>query len=245
MMTFKVLSALLIYPEQEVVDGLDEMAAILDREKLLPGAVMTDLRALMGELGATELMEAQGRYISLFDQSRSLSLHLFEHIHGESRDRGQAMVDLLAHYRSKDLDLTTVELPDYLPLFLEFLSMQPLEDARELLGETIDIVALLRARLEKRRSAYAAVLRAIEALAPHRIDGHALRETVDGETPDDTPEALDRTWEEAPVTFNDASLEQASGGGCSAAAAIVDRFAPPGNPPQAASRERRQASGAQ
>lgn len=231
MLTFKVLSALLVYPEQAVIDSLDEMAAILDRETLLPAAARTDLRALMATLEAADLMDTQATYISLFDQSRSLSLHLFEHIHGESRDRGQAMVDLLAHYRSKDLDLITVELPDYLPLFLEFLSTQPLGEARDLLGETVDIVALLRARLEKRRAPYAAVFRAIEALAPYQADSRVLRETVAGETPDDTPEALDRTWEEAPVTFNDASLGQASCGvGCSAAAAIVDRFAAPGTP---------------
>jgi len=231
-MTFKVLSALLLYPEQEVVDSLGEMAAILDRERLLPPPVRADLLELMNTLAQSELMEAQATYVSLFDQSRSLSLHLFEHIHGESRDRGQAMVDLLAHYRSKGLDLATGELPDYLPLFLEFLSMQPLEVARNLLGETADIVSLLRARLEKRQSPYAAVLRAIEAMAPDQVEAGALQETVAAETPDDTPEALDRTWEEAPVTFNDASLGGASGApGCSAAAAIVERFAVPSGPP--------------
>jgi nitrate reductase delta subunit len=173
-------------------------------------------------------MDAQATYIGLFDQSRSLSLHLFEHIHGESRDRGQAMVDLLAHYRSKGFDLATVELPDFLPLFLEFLSTQPLGEARDLLGETVDIVSLLRARLQKRQSPYAAVLRAVEALAPCRADSRALQETVAGEAADDTPEALDRTWEEAPVTFNNATLAQAScGTGCSAAASIVARFAVP------------------
>src|SRR3546814_12247654 len=98
----------------------------------------------MATLKGTDLLEAQAQYISLFDQSRSLSLHLFEHIHGESRDRGQAMVDLLEHYRAKGLDLTTVELPDYLPMFLEFLSLQPPGDARSLPGETDEITQLLQ-----------------------------------------------------------------------------------------------------
>src|SRR3546814_4272245 len=89
------------------------MASIVYRESLLPAAARSDLRAFMETLKATDLMETQSNYISLFDQSRSLSLHLFEHIHGESRDRGQAMVDLLQHYRATGLDLTTVELPDY------------------------------------------------------------------------------------------------------------------------------------
>src|SRR3546814_14659584 len=98
MLTFKVLAALLVYPEQEVIDSLDEMAAIVDREKLLPAAARADLRAFMETLKATDLMEAQANYISLFDQSRSLSLHLFEHIHGASREPGPAMGALLPHY---------------------------------------------------------------------------------------------------------------------------------------------------
>lgn len=229
MLTFRVLSTLLIYPERAVLDRLDEMAAILDGEALLPAATTAELRAFMDSLHATDLMEAQANYISLFDQSRSLSLHLFEHIHGESRDRGQAMVDLLEHYRANGLDLTTDELPDFLPLFLEFLSMRPLDEARELLGETVGIVSLLRARLEKRRSSYAAVLGAVESLAPGKLDHRVIAETVAGEVPDDTPEALDQAWMETPVTFNDATLGQAScGTGCAAAADIVERFAPPG-----------------
>src|SRR3546814_12087995 len=105
------------------------------------------------------------------------------------------MVDLLEHYRAKGLDLTTVELPDYLPLFLEFLSLQPLGDARSLLGETVEIISLLRARLEKRRAPHAAVLAAIETLASGKADRNAFPETVGGEVPDDPPAALDRAWE--------------------------------------------------
>src|SRR3546814_10627888 len=96
------------------------------------------------------------------------------------------MVDLLQHYRATGLDLTTVELPDYLPLFLEFLSLQPIGEIQELLGETAGIISLLRARLEKRRSPYAAVLVAIETLVPGKADSHIVRETVAGEAPADT-----------------------------------------------------------
>src|SRR3546814_4816094 len=100
------------------------------------------------------------------------------------------MVDLLQHYRATGLDLTTVELPDYLPLFLEFLSLQPIGEIQELLGETAGIISLLRARLEKRRSPYAAVLVAIETLVPGKEDSQIVRETVAGEAPADTQEAL-------------------------------------------------------
>jgi nitrate reductase molybdenum cofactor assembly chaperone NarJ/NarW len=225
MQTFKVLAALLTYPEQELIDGLDEMAALLEAEGALPRAERRQLEVLMADLCGADLMDAQARYVALFDHSRSLSLHLYEHSHGESRDRGQAMVNLLSYYRSKGLDLGTAELPDFLPLFLEFLSTRPAGEARALLGQAVEVVALLRARLERRDAPYVAVLRAIEALAPYRADETAIRETVGGEAPDHTPEALDRAWEEAPVTFRDDP--GTAGAGCSAASAVVARFAPP------------------
>jgi nitrate reductase delta subunit len=113
-----------------------------------------------------------------------------------------------------------------LPLFLEFLSTQPVNEALALLGQSVPVVALLRARLEKRGESYAAVFQAIEALASQRADEAAIREVVAGEVADDTPEALDRAWEEAPVTFgNDPSA--LDGAGCSAASAMVARFAQP------------------
>jgi nitrate reductase delta subunit len=226
MLTFKVLAALLTYPEPELIEALDEMAAILEAEGALPRAERRQLGALMADLRGADLIDAQARYVALFDHSRSLSLHLYEHSHGESRDRGQAMVNLLSYYRSKGLDPGTSELPDFLPLFLEFLSTQPADEARALLGQAVGVVALLRARLERRDAPYAAAFRAIEALAPYRANETAIRETVGGEAPDDTPAALDRAWEEAPVTFRDDP--SAAGAGCSAASAMVARFAPPG-----------------
>jgi nitrate reductase delta subunit len=226
MLTLKVLSALLVYPEQELIDSLDEMAAVLAAEGALPEVERRALEALIADLRGADLMDAQARYVALFDQSRSLSLHLYEHSHGESRDRGQAMVDLLIHYRANGLEPGTSELPDFLPLFLEFLSTRPGGEARPLLGQALPVAALLRARLEKRDAPYAAVFQAIEALASERVDLAAIREVVAGEAPDHTPEALDRAWEEAPVTFgNDPSA--LDGAGCSAASAMVARFAQP------------------
>jgi nitrate reductase delta subunit len=225
MLTLKVLAALLVYPEQELIDGLDEMAAILDVEGALPRSERRALAALMADLRTADLMDAQGRYVALFDHSRSLSLYLYEHSHGESRDRGQAMVNLLNHYRDQGLDPGDSELPDFLPLFLEFLSTRPAGEARALLGQAVWVAALLRARLEQRGSPYAAIFRALEALAPQRVDEATIRETIGGEVRDDTPEALDRAWEEAPVTFRDDP--NAAGTGCTAASAMIARFAPP------------------
>ena len=225
MLTFKVLAALLVYPEQELIESLDEMAAVLEAEGAVPKAERHALDGLMADLGSSDLMDAQARYVALFDQSRSLSLYLYEHSHGESRDRGQAMVDLLNHYRANGLEPGTSELPDFLPLFLEFLSTRPPGEARALLGQAVEVVTLLRARLERRGAPYAAVFRVIEALAPSRANEAAIREIVSGEVRDDTPEALDRAWEEAPVTFgNDPGA--AAGSGRYAASATVARVEP-------------------
>jgi nitrate reductase molybdenum cofactor assembly chaperone NarJ/NarW len=222
MLSFKVLAALLAYPEQELIDGLDEMAAVLEAEGALPKPERRALEALMADLRGADLLDEQARYVALFDHSRSLSLHLYEHSHGESRDRGQAMVNLLNHYRANGLEPGSSELPDFLPLFLEFLSTRPAGEARALLGQAVEVVALLRARLEQRGAPYAAVFRAIEALAPQRADDEAIRATVSGEAQDDTFEALDRAWEEAPVTFRD----HPAGAGRPPASAAVARFAP-------------------
>ena len=135
------------------------------------------------------------------------------------------MVDLLNHYRANGLDPGACELPDFIPLFLEFLSTRPAGEARAMLGQAVWVAALLRFRLEQRGSPYAAVFRALEALAPQRVDEAAIREEIGGEAPDDTPEALDRAWEEAPVTFRDDP--SAAGTGCTAASAMIARLAPP------------------
>jgi nitrate reductase molybdenum cofactor assembly chaperone NarJ/NarW len=225
MLTFRVLAALLVYPDEELIEGLDETAAVLEAEGALPEDERRALEALMADLRGADLLDAQARYVALFDHSRSLSLHLYEHSHGESRDRGQAMVNLLNHYRARGLDPGDSELPDFLPLFLEFLSMRPAGEARAMLDQAVWVAALLRARLERRGSPYAAVFRAIEALAPHRADEATIRETVAGEARDDTPDALDRAWEEVPVTFRD-DPGAATRTGRAAASATGAGFAP-------------------
>ena len=148
----------------------------------------------------------------MFDRSRSLSLHLFEHVHGESRDRGQAMVDLGEHYAANGFTIRANELPDFLPLFLEFLSAVPAEEARALLGETLPILKALEDRLAKRSSPYASVFRALRAVARGKIDPARLAalEAEPDPSPDDF-DALDADWEEAEVRFGPGTAEDACG----------------------------------
>jgi nitrate reductase delta subunit len=197
MKTFKVLGLLMSYPKPEWVAHLDECEAVLAQEKFLPGKQLSAVLALIDALKSDDLYELQEQYVATFDRGRSHCLHLFEHIHGESRDRGQAMVNLASAYEEKGFLIKQAELPDYLPLFLEFLSLCPADEAVGLLGEPIDIIATIAARLKERKSPYAALFDSLVALSKVKPDPDRIRE-VAAEGPEDTClEALDKDWEEA------------------------------------------------
>ncbi|MHA7161546.1 nitrate reductase molybdenum cofactor assembly chaperone, partial [Burkholderia pseudomallei] len=155
MSIYPILSALLTYPEQPLLDALPEIERALDAQ---PGA-RAALAPLVESLRATPLIELQERYVATFDRTPSHSLHLFEHVHGESRDRGQAMVDLLDEYRRHGFEPVGSELPDYVPLFVEFLGAIAGDGddahAAHLLGDAIDVLAALGERLARAQSPYA------------------------------------------------------------------------------------------
>jgi nitrate reductase delta subunit len=216
--TFKALSALLTYPGDELIAALPDIRALLDGERRLPRAVRRALAELIDELAARDVLDAQERYVDLFDRGRATSLHLFEHVHGESRDRGQAMVDLKALYARAGLALAGNELPDYFPALLEFLSLQPPEVAKEMLGDSAHIVRKVGDALAARGSRYAAVFAAALALVGEKgLSEHPERVKAEPEKP------LDEEWAEAPVVFGPAASPNyggaaTPGGGCGSAA---------------------------
>lgn len=200
--TFKVLSALLSYPTAELQSATEELRDVLRNERLVTGRNLAGLEKLLDDIRDRDLYDLQERYTLLFDRTRSLSLHLFEHVHGESRDRGQAMVDLAEHYESYGFAVSARELPDYLPLFLEFLSVIPADDARQLLADPIDIISALALRLKKRRARYGVVFHALQAIARGKINKARLAELLAEPDPAaDDLAALDDDWREAAVRF--------------------------------------------
>lgn len=206
-LTHRALALLLRYPTEETLALLPAVGETLAADERLPAPIRRALGRLVAELAALDVYDAQERYVWLFDRTRSLSLNLYEHVHGESRDRGQAMVDLLALYRSKGLELTANELPDHLPVFLEFLSTQPDAEAASLLGEAAHVLSALGERLHRRQSPYRAVFGALAALAADPADAEALAALM--REPDDNPddlEAMDRLWAETAVTFGPADV---------------------------------------
>lgn len=195
--TYRALSALLSYPTPELQAAAAEIEATLAGEVLISEQRLGKLAGFVRELGVADTYDAQERYVSLFDRGRMVSLHLFEHVHGESRDRGQAMADLIDLYRTHGLEMPGNELPDFLPLFLEFLSLVSDAEARELLAEPAGILRALANRLAKRDTGYAAVMESLAELAnAPRVGTSIIRE----ENPDDLA-ALDAAWEESMVRF--------------------------------------------
>ncbi|WP_082156955.1 nitrate reductase molybdenum cofactor assembly chaperone, partial [Afipia felis] len=205
--------ALLTYPSEDLVAAAPLFGAVLDDEALVPLAAREKLDVLLDELAASDLYDLQERYGLLFDRSRSLALHLFEHVHGESRDRGQAMVDLKTLYENAGFFITANDLPDFIPLFLEFLSTQPIAAARELLGQPAHILAAIAERLERRESNYKAVFDALVAIAEQQPERDAVEELLKGPDPDPMDfAALDAAWEEEEVNFGPAAQSQSSCG---------------------------------
>ena len=179
---YRVLSALLTYPDQALLAALPEL------QNCLTLSQRTQLAPLFTALSqADDLISAQEQYVATFDRRPAHSLHLFEHIHGQSRDRGQAMVDLREVYLKHGLILDTSELPDYVPLFLEFLGQIPPDDASALLGDAIHVLARIGEKLTQYGSPYATVFTVLGEMTT----------TV----PQPLPEPPEEMMDESMVTF--------------------------------------------
>jgi nitrate reductase delta subunit len=179
-----------------------ELVVALDGEALIPAPIRRQLDLLLNEVATGDLYDLQERYVLLFDRTRSLSLYLFEHVHGESRDRGQAMIDLKALYENGGLEIDAAELPDFVPLFLEFLSTRPRPEAYDLLAQPAHVLAAMAERLRKRRSGYEAIFRALVQLAAAKPKADVVSALLAESDPDANDlAALDAAWEDEPVNF--------------------------------------------
>ena len=195
MIVLRAFSALLSYPTQELREALPEIVDCIRTSSLVAATERGSLLCLAEDLAAGDLLDAEGRYVETFDRGRATSLNLFEHLHGESRDRGQAMVELKQHYERAGFHLQTRELPDFLPVVLEYLSCRDLAEARDMLGDCAHVLRGIGEALFARQSSYAAVLQALLAIAGEPlIDASAVRRI-----PEPSPEDLDREWTEPPA----------------------------------------------
>lgn len=195
-LTLRVLAHLLRYPDAAFRAHTAELQQALRTEAALPAARLAELDALLRHLATQPALDIEAEYVELFDRGRRTALHLFEHVHGDSRDRGPAMVDLIQTYEKAGLYLGPDELPDYLPVVLEFASTQPPQQAREFMGEIAHIVRVIFSALAGRQSPYASVLAAVLELAGEKAEAVAV-----------APEPeMDESWAE-PEVFGGCSTE--------------------------------------
>jgi nitrate reductase molybdenum cofactor assembly chaperone NarJ/NarW len=213
----KVISRLMDYPNAELQAQVPGIETVIKDAREISPDMRQQLIHLLHEIYDGDLLDAQEAYTGMFDRGRSLSLLLFEHVHGESRDRGQAMVDLLDVYEEHGFSINARELPDHIPLHLEFLAHLPDLEIREGLSDVSHILGILNARLQERESAYATLFDALLMISGVQVDLSELREKVAGEKRDDTMEELDKIWEEEAVTFG---AGDALGSGCSSSAPV-------------------------
>lgn len=199
--SLKLIGVLLDYPPDALWQHREELIAAATHAASLSPARRAQLSAFTTGLMDLDPMLAQERWLGLFDRGRSMSLLLFEHIHGESRDRGQAMADMIETYRGNGFELDSRELPDYLPLLLEYLSLRPGAEVNDWLTHTRHILELLAARASERQSPYALLFELLIELGAGDVDLRVMRQRVATETRDDTPAAMDEVWEEEAVRF--------------------------------------------
>lgn len=192
--SLRVLARLLSYPDAELRSHLPEMRDALHANPAITANRLKELDVLMAALKGGDALDNEAEYVQMFDRGRATSLHLFEHVHGDSRDRGPAMIDLAQTYEKAGLFLAPGEMPDYLPAVLEFVSTQPPVQAQAFLGEMAHIFNAIFNALQQRKSAYASVLGALLELAGEKA--HPVKVAPD--------EPLDAAWEE-PVVFDGCS----------------------------------------
>ncbi|WP_075182782.1 nitrate reductase molybdenum cofactor assembly chaperone [Pantoea sp. 1.19] len=196
MTLLKVIALLLDYPDEALWPALPELERRIRESDpaLLP---------FLSRYFASPPLDKQAEWCGLFERGSATSLLLFEHVHGESRDRGQAMVDLLAQYQRAGLQLSRRELPDYLPLYLEYLSLQPETVAREGVRDIAPILALIGGRLRLRDSDFSQLMDALLRCADSPLRSASLAARLTGEARDDTPAAMDAIWQEEQVKFGE------------------------------------------
>ena len=201
-LTLRVLAHLLSYPDAALRAHLEEMRDALRSERALTAGRLLEIDTLIDRLRSPRTLETEASYVELFDRGRGTALHLFEHVHGDSRDRGPAMIDLIQTYEQAGLYLGVGELPDHLTVVLEFASTQPPAQAREFLREMTHILQVIFSALLKRGSPYASVVAAVLDLAGEKAQAVKL--------PDEP--ALDESWEEPPAFGGCSTQGQAAPG---------------------------------
>jgi nitrate reductase delta subunit len=195
--TYKIFSTLLLYPNEDLRKNIVFAIDLLKKEAILDNFYITKMALFVDFILKSDLLYLQEYYVSLFDRQKNFSLYLFEHVHGDSRDRGMAMVDLKNLYRILEVDIPLGgELPDYIPVFLEYLSLLSVDKASALLGEIINIISVLSVRLKAVDSMYYLIFCALESLSNIRSDSDLVKKALNCNDFDKSLHSIDKNWED-------------------------------------------------
>lgn len=199
--TYKIFSTLLLYPNDEFKTSIDCVIDILKEEKLISSYELDKLNLFVSYIKENDLLFLQESYVSIFDRQKHFSLYLFEHIHGDSRERGMAMVDLGNLYKRSCFEMPLGgELPDYIPVFLEYLSLMSKDKAALLLGEIVNIIAVLSRRLEAIDSLYFVIFSILESLSSTKPDKKFIGKILsDDISLNNKNLEIDKNWEEPKI----------------------------------------------
>lgn len=224
MRTLKVLGFLLTYPTLAHKEAAQECRTILKKEGWLSSATLEKMDAVISHLETSDILDLQEEYVALFDRTPSLSLHLFEHVHGDSRDRGQALSDLLKVYEEAGLFINGAETPDYLPMFAEYVSTLPVDQASETLGSIVNILSSLSGRLKNREAIYTAIFDALIEASSRTPDKKLVDETLKVDSGKAlTGEQMDSQWEEQ-FAFHTGADAVGQSSGCPKAEEMLARI---------------------
>lgn len=162
MQIYKLLSALLDYPNQELVEHLPELNEFVAHNPEIDRAEREALQSFLAHLQSMSVTELQADYVKTFDMTAEHSLHLTHHLFGDDKNRGPALIDLGELYKDYGVEVVTNELPDYLPLILEFAAYMDDSEATVFLSDAKKVLGVLTENLQKAQSPYAALLSIIE-----------------------------------------------------------------------------------
>ena len=201
MQTVKALGVLLHYPQEDLIEALDDIQQLIEAEALLHPEQTSALGRCIAGMRNQALLDLQEQYVQLFDTNPKHALYLFQHLYGDTPQRGPALADLIGMYRDHGYQPTATELPDYLPLFCEFAAQFPPPEARSLLGRALPVLELMAQRLGEEGSAYAAVFSALGSLAERNEDTAAIEQLLSARLRGRSDQTMDEAWKEQPISF--------------------------------------------
>lgn len=161
-----VLSVLLHYPDEELFNRIDEIASVADHSR--PAEIESAIQGFVNELNTHSLIQVQERYTAVFDIDPTTTMNMTYHAFGDNEKRAAALAHLQHNYEQAGWERITGELPDYLPMMLEFLSICPHPEHTGPVWQCLQGMQPLVARLGKKAPVYAALLQPIVTMVAER-----------------------------------------------------------------------------